>query len=386
MDRERIMGDVQDDSESVGSDVGGTIPPLQGSDLPADAGTGMYLSEEFRRTVHAWRGTELPVQSAVSRAEVQELARDAEQALQATAEQSALDVARLTQETGTTFGRVEAAMLDMDSRVESLDDRLLRLQDEQIQQQQRTQATLQSTAALEQQLHLTEQKMKQQADQHQSTLQEQRKYIPNLEQLMRAEVKSHQQANDALQQATREKTALTDEVRTLSSQLESALEQIQKLTEDLTTTRSLLDVQNTDRQAANAGASTSAPATANPRIPAHAKRKKTPNRSDTPMMSAGSRHATPSKDDDSGNHGLDDGGDSDDGISSMDSDGNKWVPLWRTIRKKKLGQGDCQDSRGCGTPPPAPAHQPACIQFDIKPKDPPAYHGKATEDVEVWSQ
>ena len=282
MERERLMGDVQDDSESVGSDVGGTIPPLQGSDLPATADAGMYLSEEFRRTVHAWRGTELPVQSAVSRAEVEELARDAGQALQATAEQSAWDVARLTQETGTTFGRVEAAMFDMDSRVESLDDRLLRLQDEQIQQQQRTQATLQSTAALEQQLHLTEQKMKQQADQHQSTLQEQRKYILNLEQLMRAEVKSHQQANDALQQATGEKTALTDEVRTLSSRLESALEQIQKLNEDLITTRSLLDVQTTDRQAANAGASTSAPAATTLRIPAQAKGKKTPSRSRYP--------------------------------------------------------------------------------------------------------
>ena len=95
MDRERIMGEVQDESESVGSDVGGTIPPLQGSDLPATADAGMYMSEEFRRTVHAWRGTDLPVQSVVSRAEVEELARDAESALQATAEQSAWDVARL---------------------------------------------------------------------------------------------------------------------------------------------------------------------------------------------------------------------------------------------------------------------------------------------------
>ena len=159
MDRERLMGEMQEEAESVGSDVGGTIPPLQGADLPADA--GMYMSEEFRRTVHAWRGAELPVQSAVSRAEVEDLARDAETALQATAEQAAWDVARLTQETGTTFGRVEVAMLDMDSRVESLDDRLFRLQEEQNQQQQRTQSSLQSTAALEQQLHLAEQRMKQ---------------------------------------------------------------------------------------------------------------------------------------------------------------------------------------------------------------------------------
>ena len=73
------------------------------------------------------------MQSAVSRAEVEELARGAESALQAIAEQSAWDVACLTQKTGTTFGRVEAAMLEMDSRVESQDDRLLRLQEEQIQ-------------------------------------------------------------------------------------------------------------------------------------------------------------------------------------------------------------------------------------------------------------
>ena len=216
MDRERIMGEVQEEAESVGSDVGRTIPPLQGTDLPADTGTGMYMSEEFRRTVHAWRGTELPVQSVVSRAEVEELARGAESALQAIAEQSAWDVARLTRETGTTFGRVEAAMLDMDSCVESLDDKLLRLQEEQIQQQQRPQTTLQSTTALEQQLHLAEQKMKQQANQHQTTLQEQRKYILNLEQLMRAEVKLHQQANDALQQATGDKSALKEEVQELS--------------------------------------------------------------------------------------------------------------------------------------------------------------------------
>ena len=55
-------------------------------------------------------------------------------------------------------------------------------------------------------------------------------------------------------------------------------------------------------------------------------------------------------------------------------------------QEEKLDQGDCEGSRGCGTLPPAPAQPPARIRFDIKPKDPPAYHGKATEDVEVWSQ
>ena len=164
------------------------------------------------------------------------------------------------------------------------------------------------------------------------------------------------------------------------------MDQIQKLTVDLATTKSLLDMQDRDRQAANAGASTSALGQAKLRIPAHAKGKKTPSRSDTPMASAGSRQAAPSRDDDSVKHGLDGVGDSDDGTSSMDSEGNRWIPIWRTIKKKKLGQGDCEDSRGCGMPPSATAHPPARIRFDIKPKDPPAYHGKATEDVEVWSQ
>ena len=202
---------------------------------------------------------------------------------------------------------------------------------------------------------------------------------------MRSEVKSHQQANDALQQAIGDKTALKEEVCELSYRLESALEQIQKLTEDLTTTRSLLDVQDQDRQAANAGASTSAPVTVKSRIPTQAKGKKTPNMSDTPMMTAGSRQSVPSKVDNSVKMKLD-GGDSDDGTSSVDSEGNKWFPIWWTIRKKKLSQGDCKVSRGCGTPPLVTARPPTRIRFDIKPKDPPTYYGKAIKDVEVWSQ
>ena len=202
---------------------------------------------------------------------------------------------------------------------------------------------------------------------------------------MCAEVKLHQQANDALQQATGDKTALKEEAQELSQRLGSALDQIQKLPVDLATTRSLLDVQDRDKQAANAGASTSAPATTKPRIPAHVKGKKTPNRTDTPMASAGSRQSIPSRAGDSVKSRLD-GGDSDGEASSIDSDGNRWVPIWQTIQKKKTGQGDCEGSRGCGTDTPTPAQPPTQIRFDIKPKDPPTYHGKATEDIEVWSQ
>ena len=144
---------------------------------------------------------------------------------------------------------------------------------------------------------------------------------------MNAEVKSHKQANDALQQATGNKSALKEEVQELSQRLGLPLEQIQKLTVDLATTRSLLDVQDKDRQVANAGASTSAPTTTKLRIPTHVKGKKTPKRTDTPMESAGSKRRVPNRVGNSVKSRLD-GGDSDGEASSIDSNGNRWVPIW----------------------------------------------------------
>ena len=99
---------------------------------------------------------------------------------------------------------------------------------------------------------------------------------------------------------------------------------------DLATTRSLLDVQDRDRQAANAGASTSAPMMTKLRIPAHVKGKKTPNRTDTLMESAGSKRTVPSKAGNSVKSRLD-GGDSDGEASLTDSDGNRWVPIWQAV-------------------------------------------------------
>ena len=131
---------------------------------------------------------------------------------------------------------------------------------------------------------------------------------------------------------------------------------------DLATTRSLLDVQDKDRQAANVGASTSAPATTKLRIPAHVKVKKTPSRTDTPMESARSRRMVPSR---AGNlvKSRLDGGDSDGESSLTNSDDNKWVPIWQTVQKKKTGQRDCEGSRGCGTDTSTPAQPPAQIRF-----------------------
>ena len=53
--------------------------------------------------------------------DVEAMAKEAKHVLQETAPQTAEDIPCLTQETRTTFGRVEEAFGDMDSRVESMD-------------------------------------------------------------------------------------------------------------------------------------------------------------------------------------------------------------------------------------------------------------------------
>ena len=84
MDRnQQIIGDMYDDAASVGSVesvLGGFIPPVQGAGLP---GEQLYMSaeEEIRRTVHAWRGAEMPTQAAISVQDVEALAMEAERVL-----------------------------------------------------------------------------------------------------------------------------------------------------------------------------------------------------------------------------------------------------------------------------------------------------------------
>ena len=84
----------------------------------------------------------MPTQAAVSVQDVEALAMEAERALQSTAASAAEDIVRLTQETGETFGRVEEAFSEMDSRVESIGTSLQELQGQQQAQAQRTQASL----------------------------------------------------------------------------------------------------------------------------------------------------------------------------------------------------------------------------------------------------
>ena len=65
-----MLGGVDDDIGSVSSvesvHGGREIPPVQGAGAP---GEGIYMSEEIRRTMHAWRG-DLPMQTAVTAEDV----------------------------------------------------------------------------------------------------------------------------------------------------------------------------------------------------------------------------------------------------------------------------------------------------------------------------
>ena len=149
---QQLIGDDQISVGSVESVPGGFIPPVQGAGLHAEQPVYMSAEEEVRRTVHAWRGAAMPAQTAVTVQDVQALSMEAQRALQDIAASTTQDIAKLTQETGETFGRVEEVFDDMDSRVGSINTKVEKLQDQQQEQLQRTQASMQSTAALEQRL------------------------------------------------------------------------------------------------------------------------------------------------------------------------------------------------------------------------------------------
>ena len=73
-----------------------------------------------------------------------------------------------------------------------------------------------------------------------------------------------------------------------------------------------------------------------------------------------------------------------DNASLSDSEGDAPKGQWRFMRG--ADGGHCGGSCGCGSNMPTLARPTAQIRFDIKPKDPPTFHGKAIENVEVWSQ
>ena len=95
---QQLFGGLHDDTTSVGS-----VESVPGGFIPL-----------------VWRGTEMPMQSTISVQDVEALAREAEHALQNTTTKIVEDIACLTQETRETFGRVEEAFGDMDSKVESM--------------------------------------------------------------------------------------------------------------------------------------------------------------------------------------------------------------------------------------------------------------------------
>ena len=383
---QQLIGDDQISVGSVESVPGGFIPPVQGAGLHAEQPVYMSAEEEVRRTVHAWRGAAMPAQTAVTVQDVQALSMEAQRALQDTAASTAQNIAKLTQETGETFGRVEEAFDDMDSRVGSITTKVEKLQNQQQEQLQRTQASMQSTAALEQRLLQAEQRRADEAAQHQTQLRDQRAHITYLENMVRTEVQSHKQANAALRGAKEEQAKLKGEVQDLSVQLKTALDQIQNLSVDLAATRSLLDVraqprrqQQQQQRDDGSGPSTSAGQKKKPeKLVQKMKGKKTPSLAGSDASSFAGSGKAPSRGNSISLMGIGDDGAS---TSSSSEDGRDAPRKWRFLRQKKGRPLDCGEDRGCGSDAPA-----AQVRFDIKPKDPPVFTGKATDDVEVWVQ
>ena len=251
------------------------------------------------------------------------------------------------------------------------------------------QATLQSIATLEQWLHQAEERKKDEAAQHQAQLKNKRHTLHiYLEGLLNIKVQAHKQANAALQQAHQDQARLKGEAQDLSTLLKATLDQIHNIFVDLAAMRSLLDAKAQARRQQDAvEASTYKGQIDQPpwgtlstiftiarkgkKVPSEAHSRKAPNR--TNNKKAPSRGPSLSL------YGHED---TDAGASSSSSedieDGSK---EWRFLKARKDHScGDCVGLRGCGSNALA-----AQVRFDIKPKDPPLFTGKPSDDVEVGS-
>ena len=317
------------------------------------------------------------MQTVVTAVDVQELANEAASALQSIAAQSAVGIATLTQETGATFGRVEQAYNAMDSKVESIGTTIGQLQEVQNQQRQSTEAARQTTSVLEQRLQESKTRRQEEAAQHKEEMRNQKRHIALLSGMINKEVKANEEATAALKKANEEQASTQQQVAALSAELKAALAQINDLSVNLASTRSLLDAVPQQKAAEGQAGTSQRQQTSIDQQPlqvlstAAQKGKKTPSRTSSkkapsvcPSLTMQSLQGSQAA-----------------GTDSSSSSQEETPKSWRFLRDRKGRSQDCGGSRGCGTDSPTAAPQ---IRFDIKPKDPPVFTGKTTDDVEVW--
>ena len=377
---------------------GETIPPVQAEFVGDGSGEPVFLQAEEEITVHrsvqAMRGDMIPIaeEQAQLRQEVQDLASEAANVLYHTAVRSEQSVAGLRQETGHALSQAESAIGQVGSSVQSLDAQLQQMSHEQQSVLERAQRAELRTEHLMRELQESRRVQEEilSALEEQKAAYAQQKLIIDLDQSGHdAKLASFEQALDSVR---RDRDSMRAEVQTLSTQLTEALQQVVNLTGELGQRQRLPRVPSPNppvmAQVIPPVAVPTSPMVSS--IPMGIPRAD-PVQYDNPDMwripeEAASERMSAYLEDQSSIAGfsMEVLGESMNDVRTAD-----WISEHASVAGSRrsgsaavsspLGRVDCGRPEGCGT-----EGSPVRFKIDLKPKDPPVFAGKGTEDVDIW--
>ena len=413
---------------------GETIPPVQ-TDFGDDGlGEPVFLQAEEEITVHrsvqAMRGDMIPIaqEQAQLRQDVQDLASEAANVLYHTAVRSEQSVAGLRQETGHALSQAESAIGQVGSSVQSLDAQVQQMSSEQQLVLERAQRAEWRTEQLMQDL----QESRRVQEEIQSALEEQKAAYAQQNLFIERDQTGHEAKlasfEQALESVRRDRDSMRTEVQTLSTQLTEALNQVENLTFELGQTRRLIPsvpspnppvvphiippvsiptssvvssipmgVPTGQTRQPYIPASVLADTRTDPVLQDHTTTLETfaipPPHVQTdrsawwriPEEDASERMSTYLEDQSSiAGFSMEVLGESLNDVRT-----SEWVSEHASIASSRrsgsaavsppLGRIDCGRPEGCGT-----EGSPVRFKIDLKPKDPPVFAGKGTEDVDIW--
>ena len=366
-------------------------------------GTGepVFLQAEEEITVHrsvqALRGDLTPIaeEQAQLRQDVQDLASEAANVLYNTAVRSEQSVAGLRRETGHALSQAESAIGQVGSSVQSLDAQVQQMSHEQQSVLERAQRAEQRTEYLMNELQESrriQEEMYSALEEQNAAIAQQKLFIERDQEKHAANLENFEQA---LGNVRRDRESMRTEVQALSTQLTDALKQVGNLTDELEQTRRMIPSvpvtqppvipQMIPPETRFPSYVMSSPPMEIPTEPVQ--NDETPwERIKKIQEEAASERLSAYLEDQSSiaSCSMDVLGDSMNEVRTAE-----WVSEHASVDGSRrsgsaavsspLGRADCGMPEGCGT-----EGSPVRFKIDLKPKDPPAFAGKGTEDIDIW--
>ena len=406
---------------------GETIPPVYANVGEFDSGEPVFLQAEeeinVRRSVQTMRGNVTPIvqEQQQLRQDVEDLASEAASVLYNTAARSAQSVAELRQDTGAALSQAEAAIGQVGSSVQTLGLQMNEIASEQREFLERALTAERRAETLAQQLH--DSRMEQEAMlvalEHQKADQTQKQQF--LEQELVRQRQRHATMQESVDNVTRDRDDVRKEVQTLSTQLQQALNQIGDLTVQLARQprpqmvqpqMSQPQVPEVPQQRVDIpefqwGPTPSWQMTTGPEITPVTAAELRPGQFEPAIQMRGpsfdrtgtlhfaEQREVEEEDQDRMSQYLWEqssiAGFSMEPLGSTENDVRTadWISEHASIDGSRrsgsaavsppLGRADCGMPEGCGT-----EGSPVRFKIDLKPKDPPVFAGKATDDVDIW--